>query len=83
MAAPSRVVRDEFPSSRLAAPVLNIDASYFVNGTPEQLAADLARSGYTFGLVTLNRSVDATDVPDSARVKLDRMADLLREQESK
>jgi len=78
-----RVIRDRFPPTSADTAVLNIDASYFVNGTPEELAEQISQSGQSFGLVTLNRSVDATDVPDAARVKLDRMADLLREQASK
>lgn len=77
-----RVIGDRFPPVAPDA-VLNIDASYFVNGTPEELAQQLGQSGQSFGLVTLNRSVDATNVPEAARVKLDRMADLLREQGSK
>jgi len=78
-----RVVGAELPSGALESAVLNIDASYFVNGTPEELAARLADSVGSYGLVTLNRSQDATDVPDAARANLDRMADLLREQGSK
>ncbi len=78
-----RVVGAELPSGALESAVLNIDASYFVNGTPEELAAQLADSVDSYGLVTLNRSQDATDVPDAARVKLDRMAALLRERGAK
>ncbi len=78
-----RIVSTEIPSTTLDAAILHIDASYFINGTPEELSEQLSRSQQSFGLVTLSRSVDATDVPDAARVRLDRMAELLREQAPK
>jgi len=77
-----RVILDRFPPA-VPDTVLSIDASYFVTGTPEELAQQLAQSGQSFGLVTLNRSLDATDVPEAARMKLEHMADLVREQVSK
>lgn len=79
----TRVVGAEVPVRGPESAILNIDASYFVNGTPEALAAQLKQSGQSFGFVSLNRSVDATDVPDAARARLEVMANLLRKQASK
>lgn len=73
-----RWIGDRFPSRAPEASILNIDASYFVAGTPEDLVGQLDKSGISYGYVTLNRAVDATDVPEAARVKLDRMSEILR-----
>ena len=73
-----RWIGDVFPSNSAESAVLNIDASYFVKGTPEGLVGQLDKSGVSYRFVTLNRSNDATDVPPAARVKLNRMADMLR-----
>jgi len=62
-----------------AAAVLNVDASYFVDGTPEELLSQLGTSIGAYRLITINRAVDATGLPASARVGADKMAAVLRE----
>ena len=78
-----RQVGDGFPSELTGPVVLNIDASYFVNGTPEGLLGMLEQSKLHYRFVTLNRAVDATDVPDAARLRLDSAAEMLRRRDSK
>jgi hypothetical protein len=74
----TRLLSTHFPATPAAASVLNIDASYFVNGNPDDLMRQIDRpSAYRF--VTLDRATDATDVPETARQRLDRVAELLRE----
>lgn len=73
-----RFLRTTFPQRPASAVVLNVDASYFVNGTPDGLAALLRDSGADFRLVTVNRAVDATDLPESARVNADVMVGILQ-----
>jgi hypothetical protein len=78
-----RQVGDGFPSELTGPAVLNIDASYFVNGTPEGLLGMLEQSKLNYRFVTLNRAVDATDVPDAARLRLDSAAEMLRRRDFK
>jgi hypothetical protein len=73
-----RWIGERFPSSGPAAPVLNVDASYLITGTAEALVSQLESSPIHYRFVTLDRATDATEVPQAARVKLDRVADLLR-----
>ena len=77
-----RRIGDRFPSAVGPATVLNVDASYFVNGTAESLVSQLGKSLDSYRFVTLNRSTDATDVPQTARQELDRAAQMLRERRS-
>lgn len=74
-----RSVSQRLPDEIGTPAVLHIDASYFVNGTPEQLAAQLGDSLGSYSLVTLDRATDTTAVPEAARLQVDRMADMLRE----
>ncbi len=74
-----RLIGDRFPAAPTGPVALNIDASYFVSGTPEGLIELLDASPLTYSFVTLNRSTDATDVPEAARARLDRAAELLRQ----
>jgi hypothetical protein len=75
----TRFLSVHFPTTPAAASVLNIDASYFVNGRPDDLMRQLDLSSASYRFVTLDRATDATDVPQAARQRLDRMAELLRE----
>ena len=78
-----RFLRSSMPAAPGTPTVLNIDASYFIDGSPESLAAQLSGSLSDYRLVTVNRATDATDVPEAARVKADQMAEILREQVSR
>lgn len=78
-----RQLGEGFPSELTGPVVLNIDASYFVNGTPEGLLGLLEQSKIPYRFVTLNRAIDATDVPDAARLRLDSAAEMLRSRDSK
>jgi hypothetical protein len=77
-----RFVSAAFPAHAPPAAVLNIDASYFVSGTPQELMSALGDSLDEYALVTVNRAEDATDVPEPARVRLDEAAGLLSERMS-
>ena len=57
--------------------LLNIDASYFREGDPEKLVADLANSGVRTDLVTLCLSEDDPETTPEDRRKLLRMASRL------
>lgn len=74
-----RYIDDELKGSLGTPAVLNIDASYFVDGTPDELVSQLGDSIGSFRLITVDRATDATDLPASARVGADAMAALLRQ----
>jgi len=74
-----RSIADVVPVHVGSPAVLNIDASYFINGDPEQLLAQLGDSLSTYRMVTLDRALDATNVPQAARMQVDTMAGLLRQ----
>lgn len=76
-----RWLGDRFPAVVANDAVLNIDASYFMNGTPEDLMRQLARSRVPYRLVTLDRATDAAGVSQAARARLGRMAEMLRGRE--
>lgn len=73
-----RYLRASLPPKLGEPAVLNIDASYFIDGTPESLVAQLGDSLSDYRFVTVNRATDATDVPAPARLEADRMAEILR-----
>jgi len=73
-----RYLRASLPPDLGEAATLNVDASYFVDGTPEGLMAQLGDSLSDYRFVTVNRATDATDVPEAARIEADRMAEILR-----
>lgn len=75
-----RYLRPEVPPELGAVAVLNIDASYFIDGTPDMLFAQLGSSISDYRLVTINRAVDASDVPEAARADAERVAEQLRKQ---
>lgn len=74
-----RLILDRFPEHADATHVLNVDASYFVEGSPEALLAALGDSTRSYGLITVNRSMDATDIPAAARTRAEQAAGMLRE----
>lgn len=78
-----RFISSRFPPDPGPAAILNIDASYLVTGTTAQLMDGLGDSPSRYRLITLDRARDATDVPEAARIELDRAAALLRERVSR
>jgi len=78
-----RYLRASLPPDLGEPAVLNVDASYFIDGTPEGLVAQLGDSLTDYRFVTVNRAIDATDVPAAARLEADRMAEILRAQVSR
>lgn len=78
-----RFVSAGYPKDIPPGAILNIDASYFVNGTPQELMRLIGDSPEKFGLVTMNRARDATNVPEPARARLDEAAQLLWQKVSK
>ena len=73
-----RYLRASLPPDLGEPVVLNVDASYFVDGTSEGLMAQLGDSLSDYRFITVNRATDATDVPAPARLEAERMAEILR-----
>jgi hypothetical protein len=76
-AVPARLASETFPRLLLAAPprtdervVLDVNASWFDEGTPADLLDALRASGLRPALVTLSLAEDATDVSAAARAAL-------------
>jgi len=74
-----RYIDDELATPVSQPAVLNIDASYFVQGTPAELSAQLGDSLRSFKVITVDRAEDATDVPEAARARADEMARIIEQ----